>query len=69
MPNLMQDIWEHFSTEMAVTLKQLQAVNRQPNITESQVQGTCVGGSSLPAFVSEVLEASHSIEREKVIYH
>lgn len=63
----MEDVWEHFSTKCSHTLKQLQAANQKP-ATESQMQGTCVGGSSLPAFVTEVLETSRNIEREKVIY-
>jgi len=63
----MSDLWDYFSTEMAVTLKQLQPANRQPKCDRAVPLGTPAPTSLLAAFVTEVVEASRTISREEVL--
>jgi len=67
MPYLMSDWWDYISMEMAVTLKQLQPTNRQPKCDRAVPLGTPASTSLLAVFVTEVMEASHTITREEVL--
>lgn len=62
MLNLMNGIWEHFTTEMTVAIRDQQA----DSFIQSAVVASSHGSSLLVSMITEVLDASSLIGMEEV---